>query len=240
MALDKLVDSTQLDTDLTSVANAIRTKGGTSAQLAFPAGFVSAIGDIPSGGGVDISALAEGTAPTGAITIENVVVRENAFYKCTAITSVHINNSTGKDINGSAFRGCTALTTLVGDVINDLASSIVQGCSALTAVDIRAKRIYAFGFQQAANLATIVLRKSDVLTQLLGVQAFNSTPFASGGTGGTIYIPKVLYDHLGDNSSLDYKAASNWSTVDGYGTITWKKIEGSQYESYYADGSPVS
>lgn len=50
MALDKLVDSTQLDTDLTSVANAIRTKGGTSAQLAFPAGFVQAIADIPTGG----------------------------------------------------------------------------------------------------------------------------------------------------------------------------------------------
>lgn len=39
------------DTDLTSVANAIRTKGGTSAQLEFPSGFVSAIGAIPSGGG---------------------------------------------------------------------------------------------------------------------------------------------------------------------------------------------
>lgn len=38
-------------TDLTSVANAIRTKGGTSAQLAFPAGFVSAIEAIPTGGG---------------------------------------------------------------------------------------------------------------------------------------------------------------------------------------------
>ena len=37
--------------DLTSVADAIRTKGGTSAQLAFPAGFVSAIDAIPTGGG---------------------------------------------------------------------------------------------------------------------------------------------------------------------------------------------
>ena len=49
MSVDKLVDSTQLDADLTSVANAIRTKGGTSAQLAFPAGFVSAIEDISGG-----------------------------------------------------------------------------------------------------------------------------------------------------------------------------------------------
>lgn len=51
MAVDKLVDSTQLDDDLTSVANAIRTKGGTSADLAFPADFVSAIAAIPTGGG---------------------------------------------------------------------------------------------------------------------------------------------------------------------------------------------
>lgn len=51
MALDKLVDSTQLDSDLTSVADAIRAKSGGSSQLAFPAGFVSEIGNIPSGGG---------------------------------------------------------------------------------------------------------------------------------------------------------------------------------------------
>ena len=51
MAVDKLVDSTQLDTDLTSIANAIRTKGGTSASLAFPADFVSAIQAISGGGG---------------------------------------------------------------------------------------------------------------------------------------------------------------------------------------------
>lgn len=38
------------DTDLTAVANAIRTKGGTSAELEFPSGFVSAVQAIPSGG----------------------------------------------------------------------------------------------------------------------------------------------------------------------------------------------
>lgn len=34
------------DTELASVANAIRTKGGTAAQLSFPTGFVSAIDNI--------------------------------------------------------------------------------------------------------------------------------------------------------------------------------------------------
>ena len=42
----KIVNATQLDSDLTSVANAIRTKGGTSAQLAFPSEFITAIADI--------------------------------------------------------------------------------------------------------------------------------------------------------------------------------------------------
>lgn len=49
MAVDKLVDSAQLDADLTSVADAIRAKGGTSADLAFPADFITAIGNISGG-----------------------------------------------------------------------------------------------------------------------------------------------------------------------------------------------
>ena len=39
------------DTELTSIANAIRTKGGTHSQLEFPTEFVSAIQAIPKGGG---------------------------------------------------------------------------------------------------------------------------------------------------------------------------------------------
>jgi hypothetical protein len=70
MALDKLVDSTQLDSDLTSVANAIRTKSGGSSQLAFPAGFVSEIQAIPSGGGAT-ALIASGTyTGAGAIAVD--------------------------------------------------------------------------------------------------------------------------------------------------------------------------
>lgn len=46
MAYDKVIDSSVLEADLTSVANAIRSKGGTSANLAFPTGFVNAIAAI--------------------------------------------------------------------------------------------------------------------------------------------------------------------------------------------------
>lgn len=72
MAYDKAIDSTQLNADLTSVANAIRTKGGTSASLAFPAGFVQAIGDIPTGGGGTHSASGDITVVSDiSITTED-------------------------------------------------------------------------------------------------------------------------------------------------------------------------
>lgn len=64
MAIDKLVDSSQLDSNLTLVANAIRTKGGTSASLTFPSDFVSAINAISGGGGATLitkSITANGT-----------------------------------------------------------------------------------------------------------------------------------------------------------------------------------
>ena len=44
-----MTDYIATDTELTSVANAIRTKGGTNAQLSFPTEFVSAINAISTG-----------------------------------------------------------------------------------------------------------------------------------------------------------------------------------------------
>lgn len=42
------------DNDLVSVADAIRTKGGTTESLAFPNGFIDAIDNIQTGGGGDV------------------------------------------------------------------------------------------------------------------------------------------------------------------------------------------
>lgn len=70
------------DSDLTAVANAIRTKGGTSAELEFPSGFVSAIAAIPSGGGGSlpsiISALAGGSfTPASAELCRDIKIQHN-------------------------------------------------------------------------------------------------------------------------------------------------------------------
>ena len=46
-----MIRYTVTDTELTSIANAIRTAGGTNSPLEFPSEFISAIGDIGGGGG---------------------------------------------------------------------------------------------------------------------------------------------------------------------------------------------
>ena len=68
MAYDKVIDSAKLDADLTTVADAIRSKGGTSEALAFPAGFVSAIEEIEAGGGGGGGEVTPPTTPTDGKT----------------------------------------------------------------------------------------------------------------------------------------------------------------------------
>lgn len=61
MAIDKAVDSANLDAGLTSVADAIRAKCRSSASLAFPDEFISAIEAISTGSGVGASYIVHGT-----------------------------------------------------------------------------------------------------------------------------------------------------------------------------------
>ena len=76
--------------DLTSVANAIRTKGGTSASLAFPTGFVDAI-DAISGGGNQIY-MTQYTM-TGDTTIKQFV--DNISYAVHSTTCMICIRSNG-------------------------------------------------------------------------------------------------------------------------------------------------
>lgn len=123
MALDKLVDSAQLDSDLTSVADAIRAKGGTSAQLAFPTGFVDAVDAIETGGG---GITADDLATAGltgdiAMTVQ-AITKASAFYEQTGITKVSDPNLVTIS-GGNTFAYCSNLvqvdfpnlTTIAGD-----------------------------------------------------------------------------------------------------------------------------
>lgn len=96
MAYDKIVDGVQLDTNLTSIANAIRGKNGTSEQIHFPDGFVTAIKALENGGAITVNTanlhdttkdiadvyLEYGveTAHTGWATTDYIPVAANTIY----------------------------------------------------------------------------------------------------------------------------------------------------------------
>ena len=271
MSIDKAVDSAQLDADLTSVANAIRTKGGTSAQLAFPAGFVQAIEDIETGGTPtlitktitengtydasdddadgysEVTVNVSGGDPNAELRklVDNsltsfidetiTLLPANAFYGKSSLATLQCHNVTsvsggwlgGPNAAGSPAVEAVALpkvTSIGGNGSNNNRNIKKLDFTALSSIGI-----YGFSTNQALNV--LVLRNDGVVA-LNGINAFSDTPFASGKAGGTLYVPQALIS--------SYQSASNWSTILGYATNSIVAIEGSQYENYYADGTPIS
>lgn len=172
-------------------------------------------------------------------------LRRGAFTGCTNLVTIKCHNVTeiiaySTSVPGGPFVGCGVSAVAFPKLTVGTGYRLFEGSSNLAVIDLGETftSVPAVCFFNSGKLATIILRSTTLCT-LGDTNAFNLTKFASGGAGGTIYIPKALYDHLGDGTANDYKAATNWSTVDGYGTITWAQIEGSIYETQYADGTTI-
>lgn len=207
------------DTNLTAVANAIRQKGGTSASLEFPDDFVSAIGDIETGGGGGggqwtTNGIADGTEPNGAITITGTSINDYAFTRKTGITSVSAPNVT--TIGQAAFRGCENLThielpNLTSDIPNYCFDVLVTTTSSLEFADIGfAKNIGQYAFRYAP-LSVLILRYTG------GVVPRNTSAFTGSSMANTtVYVP----------SNLKSLYESSWHSLG----CTFAAIEGSIYE----------
>jgi len=192
----------------------------------------------------------EGCTALTTVNLPKVVSFDRADYifkGCVNLVNLGLGFDIITNLATGFFQNCTSITGLVFPAVKNgnIWSWFVAGCTALVYLDIGSSSlnapgsIYANAFNGATALNTLIIRYANKVWPLANVSAFTNTPFASGGTGGTIYIPKSLYDHLGDGTSSDYKAATNWSTIDGYGTITWAQIEGSYYETHYADDTEI-
>lgn len=85
------------DTELTSIANAIRTKGETTDPLVFPAGFVSAVEDISTGGGGDAPLYIftdSGYISADAAVSNTTLTLATAFYGSTLVAGATVTFST--------------------------------------------------------------------------------------------------------------------------------------------------
>lgn len=92
MANYKFVDADQLDEDLASVADRIRSKGGTTSPLAFPDGFNTAIDAISTGVTVQVK-TGTVTGVSGTAKTVNLGFKPDAvfFTGRDAITQVNVH-----------------------------------------------------------------------------------------------------------------------------------------------------
>ena len=185
--------------------------------------------------GTSISSITDSNFPSLGVSVDYSILVRMSSLVSIKLTGEKISLSSGS----GSLRDNTSLVSAefpncaknVGASYIGMGSTCFYGCTKLELVDIGyCTSIGGSAFYNAKKHITLIMRKSDALVTLGNASNFNNSCFASGQVGGTIYIPKALYDHLGDGTSSDYQHATNWSTVHGYGTITWAKIEGSIYE----------
>ena len=120
------------------------------------------------------------------------------------------------------FHTCKMLESVNMPLLTAIRDNMFNYCESMTLIDFPlVTKIEAWGLSNMKNLTTIVLRKSQLVT-LANVNALSGTPFASGGTGGTVYCPAALI--------TQYQQATNWSTLHEAGSLTFAAIEGSEYE----------
>ena len=124
------------------------------------------------------------------------------FQGCSLLASVNLPNleTIGHYYNQGAFNNCSSLTILDFPKLTSIAGAEFQGCT---------------------NLTTLILRADTVCT-LSNANSFQSSPFASNGTGGTLYVPQAQI--------ANYQSATNWSVILAYANNQILPIEGSPYE----------
>ena len=140
---------------------------------------------------------------------------------------------TSTKIGKNALRNCSSITLVCAPNCQMLEPEATKEMNALETIDLgNCASIGDMAFQNDSNLQNIIIRRTAGVCQLLSGRVFLYTRFVSGGAGGSIFVPSNLISA--------YKTASNWATLEGYGVVNWVAIEGSQYENYYADGTPIS
>lgn len=218
----KVVDATQLDTDMEALANSIRLKAGIAGKLVFPDEMIAAVNGIRTGGDTSVEdGLLEGTL-SGDYTNDRITaIKMYGFAYCTSLTSVNLPNV----ISASkyAFSNCTSLISAnlpkleTADTymfstcsklesakfpfLTSVPNSMFSSCNNLVTVDLGvAASIGTNVFNMNRNLTQLILRSPTVAT--LAGALYASSPIALGT--GYIYVPSALID--------EYKTATNWST----------------------------
>lgn len=202
------------------------------------------------GGGGNPEDYAKGLEPSGDIVltgnnplISYGIAGRSRITSITIPTATRLSNGTAGYLivdNGGSFTVYAPLVTSLTayaiannsgltavslpSINGSLASNNLRANSNLEIADIgEATNFTSNCFYGGSKLKKLILRKADAICTLGNTSALAGTPFASGGSGGTVYVPSALIS--------SYQVATNWSTLYNAGTCTFVALEGSPYES---------
>ena len=201
------------------------------------------------GGGGD---FLDPTYPSGELTTDATTIPAGLCYGRTGITKVSGPNVTS--IQARAFTNAqnlqevffpkanfagenhfTDCTNLKGLVLPSNKATPYQFCTRarkLEYVDTIGGPFYNQAFKDA-NALTLMILRNTTLCSLYTTDSFDGTPFRGyNSKTGTLYVPSALVEA--------YKTTGNWKTVYEAGHMTILPIEGSIYETQYADGTPIT
>ena len=199
------------ESSLTSLADAIRAKGGTSDTLTFPGGFVSAVEAIDAGGGGDdgsFKAVIERTAVNPTIPSDLTSIGQYAFFACTklALTSLPAGVTS---ISDSAFFNCVplALTSLPAGVTSIGQYAFYNCHIALTSIPAGVTSIGYCAFQNCKGIKKLTFE--GIPTGTISSSAFNgctnltviNVPWAEGAVQNAPWGAKnatINYNYTGE------------------------------------------
>lgn len=204
--------------------------------------------------------------PIMSVSGQNVTkVGSNAFYGCSiteikatdfpSLVTVGGSSFAGnvslqkaffplpKGFDSYALDGCSNLETVVAPNAHTTGRYLCRNCTKLKAFDMRgdhtaATRVNDHSFINDSVFDTFVYGGNRL--PLLDLNAFDGTPFASNGTGGTIYVRADMI--------ASFQASTNWATLIGYANNQIKSIESTHTDptapidltTHYVDGTVIS
>lgn len=189
------------DTDLTAVANAIRAKGGTSAQLVYPNGFVSAIQAIKSAPTTPYMVAEYEQEPMTAYESASFI-KKAKLYNHTRIAAYELahqyllqeldmsdpsNNITTIDANAFVYSMCE--NVIIPETVTFIGNTAFSSANIGTMIlPGSVTRISSFAFQGVSGVNGVapVIKLNEGLA-VIGQSAFNSASIA-----GEIEIPSTV------------------------------------------------
>lgn len=206
--------------DLTSVADAIRTKINATEHLTFPSGFATAINNIqtaPIGPYVEETISKDGMGDLiSAVLHGGIRVRNYMFYNSTKLTSVKIQSIAMAYIDRCAFKGCTSLSSIsmpAGIFVINAEAFCDCTSLALNKLPAGLKSIGEHAFSNCPNI-TISHLPSSMITMYAG--AFKNCTGLTTMTFGSkvISINNILPDDV-------FEGCTNLTTIN----VPWAEGE---------------